>query len=494
MIPDSDLQKWQQAIKGIETQQSNLKPEELSAFQSLTEFIKIGNYKNTESEEYIQTMKKAISQYSTNRLLKAHLTNFVSLSEKYFKNPATVPPPIIQPKTDEKDNLKIPQPITSSNSLIKTVIGIGIGLVILAGSYFLIKDKIWFQNLFSKVGEETIEVQIVDSTTSATTTEIIEQEVHQEKNTNYFNEPEMIFVQGGTFIMGCTSDQGNECRDIEKPAHQVTISSFNISKYLVTQSEWIAIMDYNPSVSNRGDNYPVESVSWDEVQEYINRLNSATGKRYRLPTEAEWEYAARGGNKSKGYRYSGSNYLNDVAWYKENSNNGTRQIATKKPNELGIYDMSGNVWEWCNDWYGSYSSSNKKDPAGASTGTHRIHRGGGYGSADTYCRVAYRGGLSPGIIGFRLVLSDLSSNIAFQGRFPQASERLLIAADLQNLSKNDMKIMRNEIFARHGYIFQTNDMKSYFQNQTWYTPRYNDVNSLLTETEKKNIDLIKRYE
>jgi formylglycine-generating enzyme required for sulfatase activity len=166
-------------------------------------------------------------------------------------------------------------------------------------------------------------------------------------------------------------------------------------------------MGANPSFF-KGDNLPVEKVSWDDVQDFIRKLNAQTGKRYRLPTEAEWEFAARGGNRSGGYKYAGSNSLGNVAWYDDNAGNKTHPVGQKTPNELGIYDMSGNVWEWCSDWYGSYSSGAQSNPTGASSGSYRVDRGGGWRSAAAGCRVAARGYNSPGYsyddLGFRLVL------------------------------------------------------------------------------------------
>jgi len=221
-------------------------------------------------------------------------------------------------------------------------------------------------------------------------------------------EPEMIRVEGGTFQMGCTSEQGSDCWDNEMPVHNVTVSSFYIGKYPVTQAQWQAVMGENPSYF-RGENLPVEQVSWNDAQEFFNRLNAATGKKYRLPTEAEWEYAARGGNKSQGYKYSGSNSIGNVAWYWDNSGNTSHAVGTKQTNELGIYDMSGNVWEWCQDRYDSYSSSAQTNPTGPSSGSSRVIRGGSWGSVAPYCRVsdrnsdipAYRGYSS----GFRVALS-----------------------------------------------------------------------------------------
>ncbi len=176
----------------------------------------------------------------------------------------------------------------------------------------------------------------------------------------------MVFVEGGTFEMG-SNDYDNE-----KPVHRVTVSDFYIGKYEVTQKEWQEVMGNNPS-RNKGDDLPVENVSWNDIQDYLQRLNAKTGGNYRLPTEAELEYAARGGNKSHGYEYSGSNTLDNVAWYYDNSGSKTHSVGTKQPNELGIYDMSGNVWEWCNDWYGEnyYSSSSQNNPQGPSSGSVR---------------------------------------------------------------------------------------------------------------------------
>ena len=200
---------------------------------------------------------------------------------------------------------------------------------------------------------------------------------------------DMIAVEGGTFTMGATSEQGSDAYDDEKPAHQVTLSSYYIGKTEVTQELWQAVMGSNPSYFS-DTNLPVEKVSWDDCQTFITKLNSLTGKNFRLPTEAEWEYAARGGNKSQAYKYSGSNTLDDVAWYTDNSNSTTHPVGTKAPNELGIYDMSGNVWEWCSDWYGSYSSSAQTNPIGPNSGSLRVFRGGSWSNYARNCRVSNR--------------------------------------------------------------------------------------------------------
>jgi formylglycine-generating enzyme required for sulfatase activity len=201
---------------------------------------------------------------------------------------------------------------------------------------------------------------------------------------------EMIYVKGGTFTMGGTSEQGSDAYDYEKPTHSVTLSDYYIGKFEVTQELWQAVMGNNPSYF-KGNILPVEQVSWNDIQDFIRKLNQKTGANFRLPTEAEWEYAARGGNKSKGYKYSGSNTIDNVAWYISNSGSKTHQVGTKSPNELGIYDMSGNVWEWCQDWYGSYSSGSQTNPTGPSSGSRRVLRGGSWYDHAGDCRVSNRG-------------------------------------------------------------------------------------------------------
>ena len=199
----------------------------------------------------------------------------------------------------------------------------------------------------------------------------------------------MAKVEAGTFTMGATSEMKDPSDD-EKPAHQVTLSNnYFLGKTEVTQALWKAVMDSNPS-SFKGDNKPVECVSWNDCQEFISRLNAATGKHFRLPTEAEWEFAARGGINSKHYKYSGSDNIDDVAWYYDNSREETHDVATKQPNELGLYDMSGNVWEWCSDWYGDYSSSSQTNPTGANSGSCRVLRGGSWDCSAGPCRSSYR--------------------------------------------------------------------------------------------------------
>ena len=212
----------------------------------------------------------------------------------------------------------------------------------------------------------------------------------------------MVAVEGGTFQMGATSEQQNPYSD-EKPVHDVTLSSYYIGETEVTQALWEAVMGSNPSCFKGSDN-PVECVSYNDCVAFVKKLNDKlkaagqlpAGREFRLPTEAEWEYAARGGNRSRGYQYSGSNTLSSVAWYGESWDTGsTHPVKKKQANELGLYDMSGNVWEWCYDWYCEYSTSSQTNPKGPSTGSGRVLRGGSWNYLAQNCRVAYRYNYSP---------------------------------------------------------------------------------------------------
>ena len=219
----------------------------------------------------------------------------------------------------------------------------------------------------------------------------------------------MVKVEAGSFDMGATPEMENPWED-EKPVHRVTLTNnYYVGKYEITQALWQAVMGSNPS-HFKGDALPVEQVSWKDCQKFITKLNRLTGKNFRLPTEAEWEYAARGGNKSRGYRYSGSNTIDDVAWYENDALSQTHPVGTKQPNELEIYDMTGNVMEWCQDWYGSYSSSPQVNPTGAASGSYRVVRGGGWSDSARGCRTSDRNLTSPGgrfsNLGLRLVLSE----------------------------------------------------------------------------------------
>ncbi len=212
----------------------------------------------------------------------------------------------------------------------------------------------------------------------------------------------MIPVLGGTFMMGGNSE-------LEKPKHKVTLTSYMIGMTEVTQALWKEVMGDNPS-HFKGEKKPVGSISWNDCQTFIAKLNSLIGKNFRLPTEAEWEFAARGGSNSNNYQYSGSKNIDEVAWYLENYGNTTHDVASKKPNELGIYDMSGNVFEFCSDRFGNYSKTAQTNPTGPSSGTLRVMRGGGCRFNAEECRSTCRGSVHPDVrgadFGFRLVLSE----------------------------------------------------------------------------------------
>ncbi|MDR1728506.1 MAG: formylglycine-generating enzyme family protein [Acidobacteriota bacterium] len=229
-------------------------------------------------------------------------------------------------------------------------------------------------------------------------------------------EPVLVSVQGGTFTMGCTPEHYSVCNTYQSnPKHQVTVGDFRIGKYEVTQYQWDTVM--NPSAAlklgAREKSKPVTDVTWNDVQEYISKLNAQTGKKYRLPTEAEWEFAARGGVKEHRYLYSGSNTAQTVAWTSENFS-GTmtaaapQQVGTKAANELGIYDMSGNVWEWVQDWYGQYSDAAQTNPTGPSSGDARVIRSGSVNQAAKSSNVTSRASRFPGsndwITGFRVAM------------------------------------------------------------------------------------------
>ena len=234
----------------------------------------------------------------------------------------------------------------------------------------------------------------------------LREQKNKSRNNNSYNEQtfnvkgvefKMIKVEGGTFSMGATSEQGGDCEFNEYPVHSVTLSDYYIGETEVTQELWQAVMGSNPSYFKGDNQRPVENVSWDDCQEFIKKLNRLTGKKFRLPTEAEWEYAARGGKYSKDYvyKYSVSNNADEVAWYHDNSGYETNPVKTKKANKLGLYDMIGNVCEWCNDWYGYYQSNSQTNPTGPSEGEYRVLRGGSWDYRDRFVRVSGRGGSTP---------------------------------------------------------------------------------------------------
>ena len=283
--------------------------------------------------------------------------------------------------------------------------------------------------------------------TSGTTSSPTRNDILRKINDN------MVFVKGGTFLMGATSNMGADAEDIEKPSHQVQLSAFYISKYEVTQEEWEAVMGTNPS-EQKGGHLPVVKVSWDDCQTFINKLNTLTGKHYRLPTEAEWEYAARDGELQSGYKYAGNNGIENVAWYGDNSDDELHDVGTSHANTLGLYDMSGNVYEWCNDvprWYGDKKEVNpqggsKDDPK---IGKYRVVRGGSFVTDAKKCRVSYR----------LFVTSTNTSYIDVGLRLACDTEAASMEQDrtLQNLM-NNMVTVEGGTFSMGSDKFDTSEM------------------------------------
>lgn len=268
-----------------------------------------------------------------------------------------------------------------------------------------------------------------------------------------FAQPEMILVEGGEFAMGCTDEQKPDCDGDEFPIHAVKLSSYFIGKFEVTQAQWQMVMGDNPSNNTScGDNCPVENIDWYSMIIYCNELTLASTEYdetdllyykdealtipwsithyngdgdasgdaifmdvdkagFRLPTEAEWEFAARGGNLSQGFKFSGSNVIDDIGWYLDNSDNSIHPIGMKNPNELGLYDMTGNVWERTWNYQADYLHEHQCDPLGADEGTNRVYRGGAYYFNENSCRVADRYFNKPtrnsSNIGFRIVRSQI---------------------------------------------------------------------------------------
>ena len=218
----------------------------------------------------------------------------------------------------------------------------------------------------------------------------------------------MVYVQGGSFTMGATDNQKSDAESDEKPAHTVVLTSYKIGKYEVTQEEWCAVMERNPA-EFKGAHMPVENVSWNDCQVFLRKLNDMSGMAFRLPTEAEWEFAARGGKQSRNYKYAGSNNVDSVAWHRGNSGNKPHEVGQKMPNELGLYDMSGNVYEFCNDWKGKYTAEDQQNPQGPQEGTNRVNRGGRWCGGKGACRVSDRSMCKPDDrfyhLGLRLALS-----------------------------------------------------------------------------------------
>lgn len=261
---------------------------------------------------------------------------------------------------------------------------------------------------------ETAEKAILTGQVQNATTNAVTAQTAKSDSLPKLSVPEMILVDSGTFVMGCTGGHTEDwygrvedCQTNENPNHIVTLSSYKIGKFEVSQAEWKSVMGVNPSQHKDCDQCPVEKVSWNDVQEFLQKLNEQTGRHYQLPTEAQWEYAARGGKFSRGYLFAGSNEMPSVAWWGQ-KNILTYPAGLKQPNELGIYDMSGNVWEWCSNWFADYNMIAQTNPQGPPSGAAKVIRGGSGRHEDHLPRVYTRTHVSPDEcsngIGFRLVL------------------------------------------------------------------------------------------
>ena len=299
-----------------------------------------------------------------------------------------------KPKKNQRRGEKDEEPKPTPKRDWKKVLWVLAGVAVVAGIIAL-----WPKGEAGRAEEESVDtIEAVDTV-----------EAIKDYETICVNGVEfgMVRVEGGTFTMGCTSEQGEDCYDNEKPTHSVTVSSYYIGETEVTQALWQAVMGNSPSYF-KGDNLPVEQVSWDDAQEFIVKLNQLTGRTFRLPTEAEWEYAARGGSKSRGYKYSGSDSIDAVGWYAGSRGRKTHPVKGKRANELGLYDMSGNVSEWCSDRYGRYGSGSQRDPEGPSTGSDHVVRGGSWYPYAGNCHVSERSCAGSDChvydVGFRLVL------------------------------------------------------------------------------------------
>ena len=331
--------------------------------------------------------------------------------EQEEQKPIISKPEPVQPK-EEKEPEPRPKPIPKINYWPMYAI---VGLLCVVLLVVVIK------NLFAEAGTDEDPLNVINSELIVENSELIVENptvvgltpnwsslaTSEQKRIISQLIDNMVAVKGGRFEMGATSEQGDKYDSDERPTHWVTLSDYHIGKYEVTQEEWQAVMGKNPSYF-KGAKRPVEQVSWNDCQEFIRRLNALTGLNFMLPSEAQWEYAARGGNMSKGYKYSGSDTIDNVAWYSSNSGSETYPVGQKQPNELGLYDMSGNVWEWCSDAWYSYDSSSATDPKHkGDTGSYRVYRGGCWNDTARRCRVSFRYDGSPDYssydLGLRLV-------------------------------------------------------------------------------------------
>ena len=354
-------------------------------------------------DSFINLLEKELEQEPSEQPATQQLSQ--SYTVQTIIREGTAPAAVVQYK-EQGGVQPQPQPKQSHAPVLEKKRTYWAGLGVALSVIVVIVAIVFMLNNHSQGGGSDINADTSSITADTSVTEVWTNEVMTfEANGVSFT---MIPVEGGTFTMGATSEMENP-DDNEKPTHQVTLSSYYIGETEVTQALWKAVMDSNPS-GLEGDDLPVEYVSWNDCQTFISKLNALTGKNFHLPTEAEWEFAARGGNQSRHTQYSGSSRIDDVAWNRGNSGDKMHPVKTKQPNELGIYDMSGNVWEWCQDWNGDYSSYAQTNPTGASSGSRRVYRGGSWFYPPRLCRSSFRRYGMPEVsyrtLGLRLVLSQ----------------------------------------------------------------------------------------
>ena len=389
-------------------------------------------YEKHYDSSFLQAIDKSLSVYAKDRHQEgfSFQQDLVGLSHVMLEEPEVLTQQVHQKidhastaanapaGTNEQTPDYHPAHYKDSGERVVGWISLAITILILSGVFWPKISSVWQAPTLSPVTQPTTAQLPADTKTSPVPQQQEEAEVPKStppavtKPDDTRAEPhtgmEFVWVPGGCFEMGC-GDWDDECRTNELPVREICLDGFWIGKYEVTQGQWQKVMGSNPSNFKKGDNYPVEEVSWNDTQEYIRRLNSqSSASGFRLPTEAEWEYACRGGGRKE--KYCGGNSAGRVAWYKDNSRGTTHPVGRKDPNALGIYDMSGNVWEWVSDWYDGnyYSVSPRDNPQGPETGSYRVYRGGSWFPLARFCRAAYRRYDGPGYwisIGFRLVLS-----------------------------------------------------------------------------------------
>ena len=378
--------------------------------QSIAEFLELLKDSKVSKDPNKETIAPKDPKDSKDDLISPEEIEITAVTGGYVNEETRIAPKVIKDPKDSKD-VSDPKAPKKSNTgkivatIITAVVLLGAVIGIVVGGSDEEEERIAREAAEQAIAEEQARLAR-------------EAEINAFKTRDFTVNGvsfKMVAVGGGTSQMGATSEQQNADSD-ERPVHSVTLDNYYIGETEVTQELWQAVMGSDPSDFTGNSQHPVECVSRNDCQAFVNKLNTLlanqlpNGRKFRLPTEAEWEYAARGGNRSRGTQYSGSNCVDSVAWYLDNSGRTTHPVKDKSPNELGLYDMSGNVWEWCNDWYSSdyYSNSPRNNPQGPSSGSYRVLRGGSWGSYAQGCRVAYRGSYSPddryGYIGLRLAL------------------------------------------------------------------------------------------